>query len=203
MSAPTIKAIDTVYAGHRFRSRLEARWAVAFDTLAIRWEYEPQGVLVDGVAYLPDFHLPGPDLLVEVKGQLDLAGAEKVMRVGLHRRIALLGQIPAPATDGPDFHVISPSWGGQTNLHDASLLPSHARGGWNVQPFGWPSPITPPIDHATCAALVEIVGRRDLSTASGWLSRPHEVAVAYDAARQARFEHGESGRPRSHYGADR
>jgi hypothetical protein len=27
----TIQAIETVYRGHRFRSRLEARWAVFFD----------------------------------------------------------------------------------------------------------------------------------------------------------------------------
>lgn len=39
----TIQAIETQYAGCRFRSRLEARWAVFFDTLDIRWEYEPEG----------------------------------------------------------------------------------------------------------------------------------------------------------------
>lgn len=27
----TIKAIDTIYKGYKFRSRLEARWAVFFD----------------------------------------------------------------------------------------------------------------------------------------------------------------------------
>ena len=31
-----IKAIETVYNGYRFRSRLEARWAVFFDALADR-----------------------------------------------------------------------------------------------------------------------------------------------------------------------
>lgn len=35
MSDSTIKAIETSYAGCRFRSRLEARWAVFFDTLGI------------------------------------------------------------------------------------------------------------------------------------------------------------------------
>lgn len=33
----TIKAIETRYAGCR-RSRLEARWAVVFDTLGFAWE---------------------------------------------------------------------------------------------------------------------------------------------------------------------
>jgi nucleoside 2-deoxyribosyltransferase len=53
-----IKAIETKYAGCRFRSRLEARWAVFFSELNIPWEYEPEGFqLADGVRYLPDFKI--------------------------------------------------------------------------------------------------------------------------------------------------
>ena len=40
---PHIKAIETVYRGHRFRSRHEARWAVFFDSLGVDWVYEPEG----------------------------------------------------------------------------------------------------------------------------------------------------------------
>ena len=66
---PDIKPIETRYAGCRFRSRLEARWAVFFDALNIVWEYEPQGYeLPSGQVHLPDFWLPGLDLHVEVKG---------------------------------------------------------------------------------------------------------------------------------------
>jgi hypothetical protein len=39
----TGNALPTKYSGIVFRSRLEARWAVFFDTLGIEWEYEPQG----------------------------------------------------------------------------------------------------------------------------------------------------------------
>lgn len=54
-----IKAIQTVYKGYKFRSRLEARWAVFFDELNIDWMYEPEGYeLNDGFYYLPDFYLP-------------------------------------------------------------------------------------------------------------------------------------------------
>jgi hypothetical protein len=54
-----IKAIETQYKGYRFRSRLEARWAVFFDALGTKWEYEPEGFkLSDGTRYLPDFWLP-------------------------------------------------------------------------------------------------------------------------------------------------
>ncbi len=37
------KAIETLYKGYRFRSRLEARWAVFFDALGLKWEYEKEG----------------------------------------------------------------------------------------------------------------------------------------------------------------
>lgn len=53
-----IKPLETAYAGHRFRSRLEARWAVFFDRLGVAWEYEPQGYSLPSGAYLPDFWLP-------------------------------------------------------------------------------------------------------------------------------------------------
>lgn len=65
-----IKAIETEYNGYRFRSRLEARWAVFFDSLDIDYEYEPEGfVLEDGSKYLPDFYLPTHELYVEVKSK--------------------------------------------------------------------------------------------------------------------------------------
>lgn len=49
--------IETAYAGCRFRSRLEARWAVFFDALGVPWEYEPQGYSLPSGPYLPDFRL--------------------------------------------------------------------------------------------------------------------------------------------------
>lgn len=64
-----IKAIETVYNGYRFRSRLEARWAVFFDALKIEYQYEPEGFDLDGRWYLPDFYLPeiNGGLWVEIK----------------------------------------------------------------------------------------------------------------------------------------
>lgn len=64
-----IKAIETVYKGYRFRSRLEARWAVFFDALGVRWEYEKEGYDFGFIGrYLPDFWLPDHRLWVEIKG---------------------------------------------------------------------------------------------------------------------------------------
>lgn len=63
-----IKAIETEYKGYKFRSRLEARWAVFFDAAEIEWEYEPEGfTLSNGDYYLPDFFLAKLGIYVEVK----------------------------------------------------------------------------------------------------------------------------------------
>lgn len=74
-------AIETEYKGYRFRSRTEARWAVFFDTLGIRWEYELQGyrVGVRQVKYLPDFYMPEWDKFVEIKAlkNIELSEVEK------------------------------------------------------------------------------------------------------------------------------
>ena len=39
----TIKAIETVYQGNRFRSRLAAQWAVFFDAVGIRYKHMTNG----------------------------------------------------------------------------------------------------------------------------------------------------------------
>ena len=84
-----MKALETVYAGVRFRSRLEARWAVYFDRMKIRWDYEPEGLQIsnrlyapdspDTFGYLPDFWFPDFGCYGEVKGSLDRAGLWKVL----------------------------------------------------------------------------------------------------------------------------
>ena len=54
-----IKAIETIYNGYKFRSRLEARWAVFFEEAGIEYQYEPEGYVLDnGECYLPDFYIP-------------------------------------------------------------------------------------------------------------------------------------------------
>ena len=64
-----IKPIETRYNGYRFRSRLEARWAVFFDHLGIKYEYEKEGFELPSGRYLPDFWLPQYNAWFEVKGE--------------------------------------------------------------------------------------------------------------------------------------
>jgi hypothetical protein len=66
------RVIQTRYANRFFRSRTEARWAVLFDALGVRWEYEIEGyVLRDGTRYLPDFYIHEWDAWFEVKPTTD------------------------------------------------------------------------------------------------------------------------------------
>lgn len=67
MRKKDLTPIPTNYNGYRFRSRLEARWAVYFDNAGIDWEYEKEGYVVGGVPYLPDFWLPQVNMWAEVK----------------------------------------------------------------------------------------------------------------------------------------
>ena len=65
-TAMELKPIETIYNGYRFRSRLEARWAVFFDACGIKYQYEPEGFNI-GFRYLPDFYLPWWNCFVEIK----------------------------------------------------------------------------------------------------------------------------------------
>lgn len=91
-----IKAIDTFYKGYKFRSRLEARWAVYFDSIGIEWEYEIEGFeFKDGTKYLPDFWLPQVNMWAEVKAkELNKKESDKVRKLAettQHEVLILIG----------------------------------------------------------------------------------------------------------------
>lgn len=215
MATPQINAIETEYAGHRFRSRLEARWAVFFDKLGIRWLYEPQGYTVpNGAKYLPDFWLPDSQLWVEVKGAItppapgehpvwitlsaatqadglpawyetgqrwsDLDGiTEDHLRHLTQPRILILGDIPR-ANGDTWLHPYLLLVCGQPHVQLAALKAEQGRLGLFpvLLPFTALSPPMEFIPHGCSGSrVVPFVG----------------IADAYDAARKARFEHGESG----------
>lgn len=62
-----IRALPTLYEGIRYRSRLEARWAIFFRALGVFAQYEPEGFVLGRVWYLPDFHIPHWKAFVEIK----------------------------------------------------------------------------------------------------------------------------------------
>lgn len=114
-----IKAIETSYNGYKFRSRLEARWALYFDNLNIEYLYEPEGfILSDGSAYLPDFYLPKFKCFAEVKGivldTFDYNRAKQLVK-DLYTPLIILDGAPsfrfyqmlAPAPDSTEIEIIN------------------------------------------------------------------------------------------------
>jgi len=165
-----LKAIETRYRGYRFRSRLEARWAVYFDTIGLRWEYEPQGFKFACGPYLPDFWLPQVEMWAEVK-PVEFTSEEMARVCALatesrHPVLMLVGVpdlIPYWAHEGdyPDDHDCPPTM-------DYILSNGYLDEG---RFFG-----------STGMSRGERIDPRFFS----------DVARAVEAARSARFEHGET-----------
>lgn len=115
-----IKPIQTEYNGLKFRSRLEARWAVFFDTAKIKYEYEPEGYEDEnGNRYLPDFYLPDYDIYVEVKRDTEEGLNEIINKCepaivwgGEIKQILILSTIPGECTDGGEWAFPIMRWEG-------------------------------------------------------------------------------------------
>ena len=60
-------SIETVCFGVKFRSMLEARWAIFFNQMGISWEYEPERIQLATKIAIPDFFLPSLGVWFEVK----------------------------------------------------------------------------------------------------------------------------------------
>lgn len=200
-----IKPIQTAYAGCLFRSRLEARWAVFFDTIGTRWEYEAQGyelphrlTLADGtIRYLPDFWLPEVGAHVEVKGSLtddemlrllDCAAALSAPLGGCGEGPSLIicGQLPRP---GENRH---PVW---THMHKGDLLAAPFPYGMaGRQCENWPvlaRDVGGAVDDV-CAEAPEHIRSALLNGIPCRVAGFSLFDAAYTRARSARFEHGET-----------
>ncbi len=107
-----IKSIDTEYNGYKFRSRIEARWAVFFDAVGLKYEYEKEGYDLDGVWYLPDFWIPELDLFIEIKGtsliEIEEKKIELLCKKSGKKVYLLSGQIP---WSNDERMEINPSFG--------------------------------------------------------------------------------------------
>ena len=100
----TIAAIQTQHNGVRFRSRLEARWAVFFDALGIKYSYEAEGYSLPSGNYLPDFYIPNQTLFqhndnglfVEIKGVATNKSHDLLDELALHTGVdcVMLGELP-------------------------------------------------------------------------------------------------------------
>lgn len=183
-----IKPIETEYKGYRFRSRLEARVAVLFDALRIKWLYEPEGfILSDGTRYLPDFYLPETETFVEVKGVMTQSDRHKVEQF-----VKDSGKAVVIIYDDFTFEACD-LWDGYYELASKSesvLAECDCCGklyfmGWNGVYGCRACGAYDGCHHFTCV----VDGDGDLCTHLGY--RSELWTTARNKAKQARFEHGE------------
>jgi hypothetical protein len=167
-----VHAIETQYAGCRFRSRLEARTAVFLDHMRIDWEFEPQGYDLPSGRYLPDFRITTgrtevPQFYIEVKGGMpDTREFTVASEINLYVAplVIFSGDIPRQRGAGTAWIMQQPDNGGEVT--------------WTM---------TDP----------EQAMLRTVYPVHGDVRRPETFGAVYDnaltAARSARFEHGEKG----------
>ena len=191
-----MKAIATEYKGYLFRSRLEAKWAVFFDACGVKWEYEPQGYILDnGYHYLPDFLLHdiagrvNGDLYVEVKGKMSQSDAEKIFSFcGLDNEnfkvknpILIVSTLPdGDNIDDVNNYIQDIGYDRFTNIEK------------EIYPFNF---FTIDRDYFVAHPGINKKGKFELFGDDGsYLCDRNDIATlkAYKIARQARFEYGQS-----------
>jgi len=183
-----IKAIETEYNGYRFRSRLEARWAVFFDALGIKYEYEPEGYKTPSGYYMPDFFIKFNSEYQEIS-IFDICGffieikgfAPKPKEIG---KLAYL----AKSTMHHSIMFIGPPW-------DYKLFSIN---GYSKLGF-----FDPQIHCMKEADFAPGYFPREISSfeLESWISQcipfknqmSDDIYKAVSMSKKARFEHGESG----------
>ncbi len=180
-----VDAIETKAYGYRFRSRLEARWAVFLTSLRMEWEYEREGYVIDGTPYLPDFWLPydvpgckeaGWGFWLEIKPLWPLEPAQEALYAGLalqtgHRLYAACG---------------SP-WDCRIYIFD------HHHNG---DPLSIPLCDSARLFEDRNTGETVLLSVRPPRRANFVYGARGDLAIACEAAKSARFEHGEAPRAR-------
>jgi hypothetical protein len=148
---------------------------VFFDALGVTWTYEPEGYRLPSGGYLPDFWLESVGMWAEVKGQRMNAREEQKaidLAKATGREVLLLEGVPSPVAyaaivNGASRFPSFPGWRRMDDwyfLNDKHLIDRR----WYVQPeYGW---------HGV----------------EEWNYLSARAVAAYEAARSARFEWGQT-----------
>lgn len=206
-----IKAIETVYNNYTFRSRLEARWAVFFDALQIKYEYEREGFDIDGLWYLPDFYLPDYSCWIEIKPKPFVFGSDPKVNAfakATEDTFLLIRGIPKADnynhgfSEDERYTIQILSYYGICSDTEHSFFYTSDKDrlntdGWvfclarkSIKPELW---LTNKEDDG-CVSILDQEAGTDIVLFPGTLKYPtkHGLEVAYGAAMQARFEFSEN-----------
>lgn len=186
-----MKAITTIYNGYRFRSRLEARWAVFFDKMNVKYQYELEGfVLQNKMTYLPDFYIEEMNLFVEIKPSIDLMtndDIDKIISFSIQEKQNLLLITGEPTKEKMFLisHYLSPSIEEAIiECEEESCADYHEY--WKKM-IAEDNLVKFDTDLLTLKLVIVPIGRiRENIT-------DFDINVALTKAKQARFEFGEKG----------
>jgi len=133
-------SMPTKWNDTSFRSRLEARWAIFFDTMRpkIPYEYEPELIATPWGAYLPDFWLPTLRTFFIVKP--DMISKEEEAKVAW---LAEQG-FGAFIAEGPIPKTFSLNGGWSIDFVGQELYEPRGGGQWLFNPSGvhWDNQVT-------------------------------------------------------------
>lgn len=185
-----IKPIETIYNGYRFRSRLEARWAVFFDAAGIPYEYEPEGFELDGIKYLPDFYLPDQKTFFECKGRMDEESEKKIAMLAKasHKEIIIgySGMTFQAAGWGPKWEEFENDWEKGQLYQDSAWLCECRKCGklfFMSEGGSW---------ACRCCGHYDGDAGFDVKCYGDDPTNEYTAFLPVQAARQARFEHGDT-----------
>lgn len=195
---------QTVYNGRFFRSRLEARWAVFFDHLGWKFQYEPERYPVRQCSgepyssYLPDFHLTQFGSWVEVKGSLSNVddGYLQLIADCVDWGGCLPGMCDSTGStnglmwlsDIPEENICNQGW----PVHP---ILQHHEGGW-INPFLFSSESIIVLDRSRDYFDSFAIPAPEIRKSLTWYGNlidperecPFQIRLAYRSARMARFE---------------
>lgn len=187
-----MKAIETIYRGIRFRSRNEARWGLFLDQLGVPFEYEPEGFELNGLRYLPDFYLTDQKIWAEVKAEMpNETEKQKAMRLVKESGLALVflifagGRMESIENSGGPFyppnakdrHPQLAVWQICIGCHAISISPYAIAAGFDC----W-----------NCGLKLTAEQVQELADRGKNIFDEDAITSAFTAARQARFEFGET-----------
>lgn len=185
-----IKPIETRYKGFLFRSRLEARYAVFFDAMNIRWEYEQEGYELTSGRYLPDFYLPDLQSFVEIKGQLPIErDTARCRELCLLTKKDVLILVGLPDSFDPAYAEIV-SWSYHT-FWQFYELSTNDLAGWQLDPDEYGGVAS--VQEALKNGGVAMKGTGDSALLHQWLNgknaySPRLYAFALEQMKGCRFE---------------
>ncbi len=124
-------ARPTTYNGITFRSRLESRWARAFDRAHWDWHYEPERFADPGSVkgeYVPDFRIDRHTVSTYVEIQPPLTGLQRVIAA---KKLELVWN-EHPEAGLWLLHKIADEDGGGFTMNVSVGWPDHAwQAGWS------------------------------------------------------------------------